>query len=182
MVNAANKESERGKHETNVPTAQPETKTDSWVSCPHGHTGGTRSAQTAPSQGTQAPHRDHPAQAAQPAPRIKPQGFPKALRLRRREDFLRVQAKGTRRVRGAFVVLRAERPEGPSRLGITASRKVGRAVVRNRIKRLVREFFRRHGQEIQPAADVVVIVRPQAATLKYEEVERDLAAALGLRR
>lgn len=70
---------------------------------------------------------------------------------------------------------------GPSRLGVTASRKVGRAVVRNRVKRLVREFFRQYASSIQPPVDVVVIARPQAAKLKFDEVKRDLASALGIR-
>jgi len=66
-------------------------------------------------------------------------------------------------------------------LGITASRKVGNAVTRNRIKRLIREFFRRHSQEIIPPQDVVVIARASAAEIGYEDVARELSAALRLR-
>jgi ribonuclease P protein component len=182
MVDAARKELERGKHETDVSTSQPETETYARLSCSDGDARRARRVETTTRQGPQAPNGDDSPETAQSAPRIKPEGFPKLLRLRRREDFVRVQTEGRRRVQGPFVVLRVDRPEGPSRLGVTASRKVGRAVLRNRAKRLVREFFRRHVAEIHPPADIVVIVRPRAAKLTYQEVERDLAGALGLRR
>ncbi len=64
-------------------------------------------------------------------------------RLRERRDFLRCYRRG-RRIEGAFAVLHVHPNErGAPRLGITASRKVGNAVVRHRLKRQVRETFRR---------------------------------------
>lgn len=182
MVNAASGKFQRGEHETNISTPQPQTEKDSRVSCADGNPRRPRSSQTAPGQGAQTLDGNDSSQAAQPAPRVKSHQFPKAVRLRRREDFLRVQAHGQRRVRGGFVVLVLRRQEeGPSRLGITASRKVGRAVIRNRIKRWVREFFRQYALKLEPPVDVVVIARPQAAKLSFEEVKRDLASALGIR-
>jgi ribonuclease P protein component len=76
------------------------------------------------------------------------------------------------------VVLVARRSNGLSRLGITASRRVGDAVVRNRVKRWVREFFRRHQRRLSPAQDVLVIARPSAAKATYLEVKQELAAVL----
>ena len=84
---------------------------------------------------------------------------------------------------GAFVLFaRPSGGDGQARLGITASRKVGNAVVRNRVKRRIREWFRRGGQAQLAGLDVVVIARASAATLggsaTFEELNR---AVQGLR-
>jgi ribonuclease P protein component len=55
--------------------------------------------------------------------------------------------------------------QGRARLGVTASRKVGNAVVRNRVKRRIREWFRLGGQELVAGIDLVVIARASAARL-----------------
>jgi RNase P protein component len=61
-----------------------------------------------------------------------------------------------------------------SRLGITASRKVGNAVRRNRFKRRVREWFRRRRSELDPSVDLVVIARKSGAGLEMAELDRQL--------
>jgi ribonuclease P protein component len=106
------------------------------------------------------------------------QKFPKAKRIRKRGEFLKLQRVGRRRPGTRFVVITAPCEGGVSRLGITASRRVGDAVVRNRVKRLVREFFRQHHDRIRPPRDVLVIARPEAAGAKYAEVKRELGTAL----
>ena len=71
-----------------------------------------------------------------------------------------MQAHGVRVTTKHFVFLLAARnPNGPSRLGITVTRKVGCAVVRNRAKRLVREAFRRLPGLLPEGVDMVVILR-----------------------
>ncbi len=68
--------------------------------------------------------------------------------------------------------------KGESRLGITVSAKVGKAVVRNRIKRRLREFFRRHRREIPLHQDVVIIARKGAERLSLGDVTGEVAGAL----
>ena len=71
-------------------------------------------------------------------------------------------------------------PEPECRLGVTVSRKVGCAVQRNRVKRRVREFFRLYRHELQPAHDLLVIARPGAEELSFEDVEIELAKRLDI--
>ena len=65
------------------------------------------------------------------------------------------------------------------RLGLSVSRKVGGAVERNRVKRLIREAFREELPRLRPGYDVVVVARPDARDLAEREglagVERELA-------
>src|SRR5690606_8110681 len=72
------------------------------------------------------------------------EGFPPSARLKRRQEFLRVQREGTRVHTPHYVVVVLRRPEGDDvrRLGITVTKKVAGAVGRNRVKRVVREVFR----------------------------------------
>ncbi len=77
----------------------------------------------------------------------------------RRADFHRVTSDGRRLQTRYFLVFRLGRSdEWPARLGITVTRKVGNAVRRNRIKRLVREWFRGREEELK-SCDLVVIAR-----------------------
>jgi ribonuclease P protein component len=111
--------------------------------------------------------------------------FPKRYRLRKRSEFLTVQKASKRKVHAKhFLVLAAPRqPSGAtpqeqtSRVGITVSKKVGIAVTRNRIKRLVREFVRQHRHSWLPTGqDVVIIAKQSASSLGgLAEVEADLA-------
>jgi ribonuclease P protein component len=66
----------------------------------------------------------------------------------------------------------------PARLGITVTRKVGNAVRRNRIKRLVREWFRRRARELGSCDLVIIAKRSIPADLRLEQVQRDLDARL----
>lgn len=74
------------------------------------------------------------------------------------------------------MVLSAPTSTGPSRLGVTVSRKVGNAVVRNAVKRRIREWFRRSGRERCEGLDLVVIARAAAAGLDgnatFSELDR----------
>ncbi|HPQ80807.1 MAG TPA: ribonuclease P protein component [bacterium] len=96
--------------------------------------------------------------------------FTKSRRLRLPNEFLAVK-KGGVRVREGILVL-GFLPGGRRRLGIVASRNVGCAVERNRLKRVVREFFRINGA-LFPEGDCVVIPGRGAASLENEEL-RDL--------
>lgn len=99
-----------------------------------------------------------------PAPR---QGIVKAMRLRRRQDFLAVQRTGAKVHGKAFLALVAPTTgDGQrGRLGVTVTRRVGNAVTRNRIKRLVREWLRQNGW-VPAGFDVVLVAKESAAAVR----------------
>lgn len=108
--------------------------------------------------------------------------FPRRQRLTRRPDFLAVQENG-RRVSGTSYLLlalpRAEDPRGQARLGITVSKKVGKAVARNRVKRWVRESYRRMAHLAPPGTDLVVVARPSAVDRGQRATAEELRTLLG---
>jgi len=67
--------------------------------------------------------------------------------------------------------------EGHPRLGLAVTRRLGKAVQRNRVKRVLREFFRRHRAGL-PAADLVIMAKKGAADLGYHQVEEELSRLL----
>ena len=110
------------------------------------------------------------------------QRFRRTHRLRSSKDFRRVSREGVRVASRSFVLLlsaqREATGEGRARLGVTVSRRVGNAVVRARVKRRIREWFRRNRERAPMQRDLVVIARPNAASLAYAEIESELAGVL----
>ncbi len=107
-------------------------------------------------------------------------GFPRRLRLRRRREFLRVQNHGHKHHTRNFLVFIAPRVAEeasdlpPSRLGITVTRKVGNAVERNHVKRLVRDVFRRNHSRLASGYDMVWVAKRSAREIDYGDVVADL--------
>lgn len=99
---------------------------------------------------------------------------PADARLRSKADFDRVFAGGRRRQSRYFRYTLLETDAGGARLGMAVSRRVDkRAVVRNRLRRQVRESFRAARHDL-PALDIVVTAKPEAAAAERAEVWQDL--------
>ncbi|MEJ2672490.1 MAG: ribonuclease P protein component [Deltaproteobacteria bacterium] len=103
--------------------------------------------------------------------------FTKAERLRRRRDFLRTQALGKRFYTRHFGVTLAPPATDRPRLGLVVTKRLGKAVQRNRVKRLLREFFRRHHRQL-PTVDLVIMAKKGAEGLVYHQVEEELGRLL----
>src|SRR2546430_11129915 len=93
------------------------------------------------------------------------EGFPKTARLRKRREFSRLSRSGRKTHSANFVVITKTNDVGETRLGITVSGKVGNAVGRNRIKRLVGVFFRRGRRALGGGIEVIVFSRKRSIEL-----------------
>lgn len=102
--------------------------------------------------------------------------FGKAVRILRRHDFLAVQQRGARLYAGKLVVLALEAGQDRPRIGITVPGKVANSVIRNRIKRWVREAFRSVADDLPPV-DLVVIARKGSANVGLDGARAALVAA-----
>ena len=170
----------RGVDEAHVSTEQSQTQTNTRVPESHGHLGRPAGPETQKGEGPQATDRHRPTETTQLRDSKIPlsQHFPPRYRLRKRPEFLALQREGKRRTAPHFIVITRTKTNAPSRLGVTTSRKVGGAPQRNRVRRMVREFFRRHRPSLDPPRDVLVIARSGAPALGYRDVERELSRAL----
>lgn len=112
-------------------------------------------------------------------PSIPRSGLCRTSRLRSPKDFQRVRRAGRRSAGACLVVERAPaRTPGHSCLGLVVSRRVGGAVARNRVKRCVREWFRRSREDFPEAMDIVVIARARAAGQPCRALAGELAGLI----
>lgn len=72
-----------------------------------------------------------------------------------------------------FVLYVLDKPEQPYfRIGLSVSKKIGKAVVRNRVKRYIRQVFHEERDRIEIGKDYVIIARMPVATMEYEETKK----------
>lgn len=105
---------------------------------------------------------------------MKLYSFPKQERLLNRKDFVNLNRRGKRFHTRHFIVIIKETETGINRLGITVSKKIGNAVKRNRVKRLVREFFRLNKYHISTGCDIVIIGKRNSFLLNYTDTKKEL--------
>lgn len=105
-------------------------------------------------------------------------------RLTKREDFNKVYRHGKSSANQQFVVYYMKRPgfvqqaDRDFRLGISVSKKVGNAVVRNRLRRMIKEIVRHNGDRIVGQTDLILIARKPAADMEYKEMEKSILHVL----
>jgi ribonuclease P protein component len=104
--------------------------------------------------------------------------FGKLERIHKRRDYLTVYQQGVRTHSEHFTCIVCPNPSGVRRLGITIIKKVGNAVTRNRIKRLIREFYRLHKPRLPASLDIVIMVKVRTKSPTHNEVQRELERLL----
>lgn len=122
--------------------------------------------------------------ASSDAPSPRSEAFPKTRRVLKRRDFLRIQHQG-HRIYGARLIFQFMPNRDPRvKLGVTVSKKIGNAVVRNRIKRWLREVFRRLPDVAAdrfgsgPAFDVVVTPKRGIEDFSFAGIREEFCGVL----
>jgi len=98
----------------------------------------------------------------------------KADRILKRSEFVELSKTGRKIQTEYFIAYCSHGLHGRSRLGVTVTKKVGGAVTRNRIKRLVREFFRLKRHSLSAHWDINIIAKKQAADISFEQTMKSL--------
>ena len=109
------------------------------------------------------------------------EALPKPKRLANRREFLRVYETGRKLFSRYSILFFAANDLTHSRIGITATKKLGKANVRNRLKRWTREVYRREREPLGldgRRLDIVVNVKPNAAGVSFADFRDDLARVL----
>jgi ribonuclease P protein component len=107
-----------------------------------------------------------------------PQKFPKTDRILKRDIFRRVYEEGRKIQAMHFTAFVLQNTGGRSRIGITATRKMGNSVERNRARRLVRAVFRKNKWLVPQGVDIVINVKRSLAEVSYRDLEGDFITFL----
>ena len=105
--------------------------------------------------------------------------FPKSARIQASSDFRNHKENGERLVKGCLLANWQLLPSNSfSRLGVVTSRHLGKAVIRNRARRLMRECFRLHKKKLRSEVDLILVARKSIAKKSFFDVEKDFIALL----
>lgn len=102
----------------------------------------------------------------------------KSFRLTKNFEFKKVY-EARRRWSGPFFTMYIKKNDlNRSRLGVSVSKKVGKSVIRNKIKRRLKEIFRKNMGKIKTGYDIVISVKPQAAEEDFKTIENEMILLL----
>ena len=103
----------------------------------------------------------------------------KKFRIKKNTEFQQVFRKGKSAANRQFVIYKLENDDYPHfRIGISVSKKLGKAVTRNKIKRYIREAIREMKEDIDPSYDLIIIARRQVVDMNFHEAKKSLRHAL----
>ena len=94
--------------------------------------------------------------------------------LKKNHEFRRLYSKGKSVASASLVCYCRIHGGSGNRLGLTVSNKIGNAVVRNRIRRRLREIYRLHEHECRRGCDIILVARHRAVEADYHQLEREM--------
>jgi len=97
--------------------------------------------------------------------------------LKKNYEFRRLYAKGRSAVTPTLVLYARRTRRDGNRVGFTVTTRLGHAVVRNRVRRRLREIYRLHESELSPGTDLVIVARGRSVDAAYRTLERDFLSA-----
>jgi|LGOV01.1.fsa_nt_gb ribonuclease P protein component len=100
--------------------------------------------------------------------------FTPAMRLHKSSDYKKLFDLGVKYHSKHLIVFTMQKNNGPTRLGLTVSRKVGGAVTRNRLKRQLREIFRLSLSYSLENTDIMILAKKNASILDYHQLNQEL--------
>jgi len=164
------------KHETSIPTVENPPETATRISQPQflqkwaRHSGQSAARRT---QTLDAGLRPAGAMSVESSSALT---FPRASRIKQSRDFARARSHGKRLVCGCLILNWL--PAAAPRLGVITGRKIGNAVVRSRARRLLRESFRLHQNQLTQPVDLILVARASIVGKSFGSVETDFLTAL----
>ena len=96
----------------------------------------------------------------------------RATTVKENYEFRRIYAKGRSGVSPCLVVYCRPNKHPNNRLGVTVSAKLGHAVVRNRVRRRLREIFRLNQGKMRKGYDIIIVARSRSVTATYREMDK----------
>lgn len=110
--------------------------------------------------------------------RVVEEGFSRSVRVKKPIEFQRIMVKGAKSRGRNLVLYRLQGTEG-QRFGIKIGRGIKRAVVRNKLKRTIREFLRKNKDAFAESEGVVVVCKPSAEAVNLKQLREELAGLIG---
>lgn len=102
-----------------------------------------------------------------------------SVSMKKNHEFRRLYSKGKSKALSALVVYVRRFNREYNQLGITVSTKVGNAVVRNKVRRRLKEIYRLNEEKLHCGLDIVVVARVKSRYITYRQLEREFLSACG---
>ncbi|EOC99431.1 ribonuclease P protein component [Caldisalinibacter kiritimatiensis] len=96
----------------------------------------------------------------------------KKYRLRSNKEFKRVYKKGKSLANRYLVMFYIKNPYNYNRVGFTVTKKLGKAVVRNKVRRRIKEGYRLNADKVKQGYDIIFLSRVNAKNAEYKDLER----------